>query len=422
MESKFDLEVCCLRSLKELELKGQRVLMRVDFNVPTDKEGNIIDDTKMRAALPSIEHVLAQGGRLILMSHLGRPNGKIDEKYSLKNLASRLGQLLAAPVYMAHDCIGPEVAQAARGLQDGEVLLLENLRFHAEEEKNDPAFSRELASLGDIFVNDAFGTAHRAHSSTAGIADYLPCYAGFLMEKEVEMLEKVLENPQSPRMAIMGGAKVADKLGLIGNLLQKMDVILIGGGMANTFLKALGKTIGKSICEDNLLEQARGLVEEAEKKNVSLILPLDAVVAAELSAEAPGQIVDIDHVPAELMILDIGPQSIELFKKYIEKASTIVWNGPLGVYEYPNFARGTEEITRAIARSSAVSVIGGGDTAVIVHDMGLEEGITHISTGGGATLEFLEGIRLPGVAACQEKAARGIGAELGQGAPLWEKS
>lgn len=396
--------------------------MRVDFNVPTDKEGNIIDDTKMRAALPSIKYVLAQGGRLILMSHLGRPKGKVDEKYSLKKLAANLGQILALPVKMASDCVGAEVEHTVRELRDGEVLLLENLRFHAEEEKNDPNFSRQLASLGDIYINDAFGTAHRAHSSTAGVANYLPCYAGFLMEKEVEMLERVLENPQSPRMAIMGGAKVADKLGLIGNFLEKMDVILIGGGMANTFLKALGKNIGKSICEDKLLEQARSLLEETEKRKVSLILPLDVVIAPELSADTPSQVVDIDHVPPEMMILDIGPQTIELFKKQIEKAATIVWNGPLGVYEYPNFAKGTEEISRAMARSTAVSVIGGGDTAVIIKKMGLEEGVTHISTGGGATLEFLEGIKLPGVVVCQEKTPTAAGAELGQGAPFWEKS
>lgn len=395
--------------------------MRVDFNVPIDEEGNIIDDTKMRAALPSIEYILDQGGCLILMSHLGRPQGKVNEKYSLKKLALRLGQLLSAPAYMANDCIGREVKQAVTRLQEGEVLLLENLRFYAEEEENDPDFSRELASLGDIYINDAFGSAHRAHSSTAGIAEYLPCYAGFLMEKEVEMLEKVLENPQNPRMAIMGGAKVADKLGLIGNLLQKMDIILIGGGMANTFLKAQGKNIGKSICEENLLEKARFLLEEAAKKKIKLILPLDAVVASELSAEARGQIVDINNVPAAMMILDIGPKTTELFKKHIESAATIIWNGPLGVYEYPEFARGTEEITCAIARSSAVSVIGGGDTAVLVHDMGLEDSITHISTGGGATLEFLEGIRLPGVLACQEKTAPTSGASLSRGAPVWEK-
>ncbi len=390
-----------MRNLRNLEIKGKRVLMRVDFNVPTDKENNILDDAKITAALPTIQYVLQQGGRLILMSHLGRPQGKKNGKYSLDKIASHLASLLNMPVTMVDDCIGEEVQRAVQKMQDGQVLLLQNVRYYEGEEKNDPEFSRQLASLGEIFINDAFGTAHRAHSSTTGIADYLPAYAGFLMENEVAMLRKVLEDGEKPRMAILGGAKVADKLGLIHNLLDKMDTILIGGGMANTFLKAQGKNIGKSICEDGLLEEARSLMNAAQSKNVRLVLPQDVVVADEISADAAAEIVDVDQVKAGKMILDIGPKTVELFKNLVKDAQTVVWNGPLGVFEYEQFANGTRAITQALADSPATTVIGGGDTSVIVHDLGLEAGITHISTGGGATLEFLEGIELPGVAVCE---------------------
>lgn len=374
--------------------------MRVDFNVPLDKEGGIIDDTKMRAALPTIAYVLKNQGRLILMSHLGRPKGKPNPAYSLKNLAAHLATLVTAPVKMASDCIGPEVQAAVAELNPGEILMLENVRFHAQEEKNDPDFSKQLAALGDIFVNDAFGSAHRAHSSTAGVADNIPAYAGFLLEKEVSMLRKVLEHPESPRVAILGGSKVADKLGLIRNLLNKMDVILIGGGMANTFLKAQGYNIGKSIREEDLLEEARQVLQQSGPCKV--ILPVDVVIAPALDAEAVGSIVPADAVPEDHMILDIGPETIKLFAQQIRQAHTIIWNGPLGVYEYPQFARGTEETARAVAASAAVSVIGGGDTAAIPVSLGLEKDITHISTGGGATLEFLEGRALPGVESCEK--------------------
>ncbi|KUG03839.1 phosphoglycerate kinase [hydrocarbon metagenome] len=390
-----------MRSLRDLEIKGKRVLMRVDFNVPTDKENNILNDAKITAALPTIQYVLQQGGRLILMSHLGRPQGKRNGKYSLDKVAEHLASLLNMPVIMADDCLGEEVQEKAQKLQDGQVLLLQNVRYYEGEEKNDSEFSRQLASLGDVFVNDAFGTAHRAHSSTTGIADYLPAYAGFLMENEVAMLRKALQDGMKPRMAILGGAKVADKLGLIHNLLDKMDTILIGGGMANTFLKAQGKPIGKSICEDGLLEEARKLMQDAQIKGVRLVLPQDVVVADEISAQAAAEIVTVDEVSENKMILDIGPKTIENFKNLIKEAQTVVWNGPLGVFEYEQFANGTMAITRALADSPATTVIGGGDTSVIVHDLGLEAGITHISTGGGATLEFLEGIALPGVAVCE---------------------
>lgn len=389
-----------MRSLRDVELDGKRVLMRVDFNVPMDKEGNILDDTKMRAALPSIEYILAHRGKLILMSHLGRPKGKPEGKYSLKGVAAHLDSLLEAPVSIAEDCVGEKVKERVKALNPGEVLLLENLRFHSGEEENDVEFSKQLAALGDIYINDAFGTAHRAHASTAGIADYLTACAGFLMEQEVKMLSNVLNSPQSPRMAILGGAKVADKLGIIDNLLEKMDVILIGGGMANTFIHAQGKNIGRSLFEKDLVSEALRLIEKAEQKKVKLLLPVDVVITEEISADAAATVVSVDEVPEHMMIVDIGPRTIEIYKKEIYQAKTIIWNGPMGVYEYEQFARGTREVTEAMANSSAVSVIGGGDSAVIANDMGLQDKITHISTGGGATLEFLEGIKLPGVAAC----------------------
>jgi phosphoglycerate kinase len=389
-----------VRSLRDLDLKGKKVLVRVDFNVPTDKDENITDDAKITAALPTIQYIIEKGGRLILMSHLGRPKGKRNGKYSLNKVAEHLSELLNKPVLMVDDCIGQEVKQAADSLKDGEVMLLQNVRYYPGEEQNDPEFSRQLASLGDVYVNDAFGTAHRAHSSTAGIADYLPAYAGFLMENEVNMLKKAMEGGEKPRMAIMGGAKVADKLGVIRNLMKQMDIILIGGGMANTFLKATGKNIGNSRYEEALLDEAEAILQEAQNKNIKIYLPVDAVVAAEISADAKTQIVEIDSVPADQMILDIGPQTLKLFTDLIKQAKTIVWNGPLGVFEVEPFANGTRQITLALAESDATTIIGGGDTTVLAHDLGVEAGITHISTGGGATLEFLEGRELPGVAVC----------------------
>ncbi|MEQ8235632.1 MAG: phosphoglycerate kinase [Syntrophomonadaceae bacterium] len=390
-----------MRSVRDIDLKNKKILMRVDFNVPMDDEGKIIDDTKMTAALPTIDYVLEQGGSLVLMSHLGRPNGKPDPEFSLRAVAVRLSELLQRPVRMADDCIGPEVEGLALSLQPGEVLMLENVRFHPEEEKNDPEFSRALARLGEIYINDAFGSAHRAHASTAGVAAYLPAYAGLLLEKEVTMLKKVMNNPQSPRMAILGGAKIKDKLGLIRNLLKKMDILLVGGGIGSTFLCAKGVKVGKSICEQDLLREARELLDLASMAGKTILMPVDVVVATEISAKATAKVVDIDAIPEDAMILDIGPKTLKGFTMAINRAKTIIWNGPVGVYEYPQFASGTTGIARAIAASQAISVIGGGDSAAAINQLGLEDQITHISTGGGATLEFLEGIELPGVKSCE---------------------
>lgn len=390
-----------MRAIRDADLTGKRVLMRVDFNVPMDDEGHITDDARIVAALPSIKYILNQGGQLILMSHLGRPKGKRNGKLSLRPVAMHLEKLLDEPVKMAEDCIGPAVHEALDHLNSGQVLMLENVRFYPEEEKNDPSFAESLAMLADIYVNDAFGTAHRAHASTAGVADFLPTYAGFLVEKEVQMLRQVLENPESPKIAIMGGAKIKDKLGLVKNFLNKMDVLLLGGGMANTFIKAAGIDIGASLYEPELIDQAREILQTAADQKKEIILPVDVVVAAEIADGAEGQIVNVHEVPEDKMIVDIGPETVALFNKKIANAQTIIWNGPLGVYEQAAFARGTQEVANAIAKSQAVSVIGGGDSAAAIHDLGLEKEVTHISTGGGASLEFLEGIELPGIKVCE---------------------
>lgn len=390
-----------MRTIRDIDLDNKRVVMRVDFNVPMDDAGGIIDDTKMTAALPTIQHLLQHGARLVLMSHLGRPNGKPNAEFSLKPVAARLGQLLGQEVLMAEDCIGPAVEEQAAQLSPGQVLMLENVRFHPEEEKNDPGFSQQLSRLGDVFVNDAFGSAHRAHASTVGIAGYLPSYAGFLLESEVNILRQVLDFPQPPRMAILGGAKVKDKLGLINNLLNKLDVLLVAGGIGNSFLAAKGRNVGKSLYEPDMLAECRELLDLADKKNKHILIPVDVVITDKIGPDSRSRTVDIDQVPADMMIADIGPKTIKGFSMAISKARTIIWNGPVGVYEYPQFAAGTEAIARAIAASGAVSVIGGGDSAAAIQKLGLEKDITHISTGGGATLEFLEGIELPGVKSCE---------------------
>lgn len=390
-----------MRSIRDIDLTNKKVLMRVDFNVPMDDGGQIIDDTKMTAALPTIDYLLERGARLVLMSHLGRPKAKPDPEFSLQPVGARLGQLLHKDVIMADDCIGPAVEEMAAQLGPGQVLMLENVRFHAGEEENDPEFSRQLARLGDVFVNDAFGTAHRAHSSTVGVADYLPAYAGFLLETEVNMLRKVLDFPQPPRMAILGGAKVKDKLGLIRSLLNKFDVLLVAGGIGNTFLAARGMNVGKSLCEPELLDECREILAMADKMRKHILMPADVVVTDKISAEARGSVVDIDAIPEDMMIADIGPKSVKGFAMAISRAKTIIWNGPVGVYEYPQFAHGTEAMAKAIAASPAVTIVGGGDSAAAIQKLGLEKDITHISTGGGATLEFLEGKELPGVKTCE---------------------
>ncbi|NLY31439.1 MAG: phosphoglycerate kinase [Firmicutes bacterium] len=386
------------KSIKSAAIKGKRVLLRVDFNVPMSA-GEVTDDTRIRAALPTIKHLRGQGARLILVSHLGRPKGTVKDELRLDPVARQLEKLLGAPVAKVDTAIGEEAQQAVSALKDGDVLLLENIRFYPGEEKNEPAFARELAQLADIFVNDAFGTAHRALASTVGVADYLPAYAGLLMEREIQMLGQVLTAPRRPFVAIIGGAKVSDKIGVIRNLLAKVDTLLIGGGMANTFLAAKGFDLGESKVEEDKLDLARELLAEAEDLGVQLLLPADVVVADAFSADAGQQIVKAElGVPKGWMALDIGPLARQQFAEAISKAATVVWNGPMGVFEFDAFATGTAAIAEAIADSKAFSVVGGGDSAAALEKLGKADAIDHISTGGGASLEFLEGKTLPGIA------------------------
>ncbi len=401
-------------SIRDVDTQGKRVLVRVDFNVPLDAGRRITDDTRIRAALPTIKYLLEHGAAVILMSHLGRPDGQRVEKLSLKPVAERLSELLEQPVAQAPDCIGPETEQMANDLRPGkvpgEVLLLENLRFHQGEEKNDPAFARQLASLGEIYVNDAFGTAHRAHASTEGIAHLLPGYAGFLMEKELDYLGRALEAPKRPFAAIVGGAKISDKIGVLDRLLQLADAVLIGGAMANTFLKAEGHDVGDSLVEDEKLDEARRIMADARRLGKRFLLPVDVVIADRFAADAASQAITPDHVPAGWRILDIGPQTVAAFRQALADAQTIVFNGTLGVAEFPDFARGTNAIIDALAEATtrgATTIIGGGDSAAAVEAAGAAEKMSHVSTGGGASLEFLEGRTLPGVAALQDKAAGG---------------
>ena len=393
-------------TIRDVDVQGKRVLVRVDFNVPLDDQRHITDDTRIRASLPTITYLLEHGAAVILMSHLGRPDGQRVEKLSLKPVAERLSQLLGKPVKMAPDCIGPETEQMARALQPGEVLLLENLRFHKEEEKNDPNFARQLASLGEIYVNDAFGTAHRAHASTEGIAHILPGYAGFLMEKELDYLGSTLEHPKRPLVAIVGGAKISDKIGVLNRLLQLGDALLIGGAMANTFFKAQGKDVGDSLVENDKLDEARSIMAEAERLGKGFLLPVDVVIADAFAADAKSQIVTPDQVPAGWRILDIGPKTVEAFRGVLNGAQTIVFNGTMGVAEFPAFAKGTNAIIEALAEATqrgATTIIGGGDSAAAVEAAGAADKMSHVSTGGGASLEFLEGRTLPGVAALKDK-------------------
>lgn len=387
-------------SLLEARLENKTVLLRVDFNVPLNQNGEIIDDTRIREALPTIDLLRRHSNRIVVISHLGRPKGKPVANLSLAAVTHRLSQLLDMPVELLNDCVGADIEIAVSNLKPGEVVVLENVRFHSEEEKNDPKFARALAALADVYVNDAFGTAHRAHASTAGVAEYLPCYTGLLVDKEIKMLNLVLASPEKPRMAIAGGAKVSDKLGLLKNLVRQVDIIIIGGGMANTFLKASGLEVGRSLLEASLIEDARELMVEAARRGVEILLPIDVVVSDHLGADALATVVNADKVRPEQMILDIGPKTVEIYSQAIREARSVVWNGPLGVYEFEQFASGTEGIARAVANSTAISVVGGGDSIATIYKLGLENQVTHISTGGGAALEYLEGLQLPGLQAC----------------------
>lgn len=392
------------KTVRDIDVQGKRVLMRVDFNVPL-ADGKVANDQRISQALPTIKYLLDKEARLVLMSHLGRPKGKVNEEFRMAPAAKRLEQLLGKPVQTVSDCIGEDVEKAAAQLKPGEVLMLENLRFHPEEEKNDPEFCKQLAKLGDVYVNDAFGTAHRAHASTEGVTKFMsPCVSGFLMEKELEFLGNALEAPEKPFIAILGGAKVSDKIKVIENLLPKVNALLIGGGMAYTFLKARGDEIGKSLLEADKLDLARDLEKKAATLGVTMLLPVDHVVGASASADAKATVVgEGKAIPADQMALDIGPKTCELYAAEIYKARTVIWNGPMGYFENPEFAAGTKAVAKALADSNGMTIIGGGDSASAVKKAGLADKMSHVSTGGGASLEFLEGIDLPGVAALDNK-------------------
>lgn len=387
------------KTVRDIDVKGKKVLVRVDFNVPI-KDGIVTDDTRIQAALPTLNYLLEQSAALILCSHLGRPKDGPDPKYSMAPVASHLSAVLGKPVSFAEDCVGPVAEKAAARLQPGDVLVLENTRFHPEETKNNPEMSRQLAALADVYVNDAFGSAHRAHASTEGVAKFLPAVAGFLMEEEIRYLGQAIADPKRPFVAILGGAKISDKIGVIRNLLSQADQVLVGGGMANTFFKAQGYPVGQSLVEDEVLDTARELLQMGGAK---LRLPVDVVIADRFEAQAAFKVMPMGPVPDGWRILDIGPESVALFGKTLAGAGTIVWNGPMGVFEFPEFAKGTIGLAKAVAASGAVSIIGGGDSVAAINQAGLEAKITHISTGGGASLEMLEGLVLPGLAALLDK-------------------
>jgi phosphoglycerate kinase len=387
------------KTIRDIDVGGKKALVRVDFNVPI-KDGAVGDDTRIRAALPTLDYLLEHGAALILCSHLGRPKGGPDPKYSLKPVAEHLGRLMGREVLFASDCIGTEAEEAAQKLSPGSILILENTRFHPEEEKNDPVMAKQLAALADVYVNDAFGSAHRAHASTEGVAKYLPAVAGFLMEKEIQYLGAAIADPAKPFVAILGGAKVSDKIGVIRNLLAKADTVLIGGGMANTFFKAQGYPVADSLVEDEALDTAREILALAGSR---LRLPVDVVIADKFAADAKYRLMSTGPIPDGWRVLDIGPETVGLYARVIKSAKTIVWNGPMGVFEFPVFARGTFDVAKAVAESGATSIVGGGESVAAVQQSGLAEKITHISTGGGASLEMLEGMTLPGVAALMDR-------------------
>jgi phosphoglycerate kinase len=392
------------KTVEDIEVKGKRVLLRVDFNVPLNiNTGAIDDDSRIRASLSTIKYLVAHKARVIICSHLGRPKGKVVKELQMAPIAQRLSQLMGLPVSMASDCIGQEVESKVRMLKEGDILVLENLRFHPEEEANDPDFARKLAELADIYVNDAFSTAHRVHASIVGVAKYLPAVAGFLMEKELEVMGKLLHNPERPWACLIGGAKGSDKIELLQNMLKKVDILLVGGGMAATFLKAQGYEVGHSLVENDKLGLAKELLQEAKEWRVPFLLSIDAVVAEEVRVGAPTRVVPTTNIPSGSHIVDIGPKSIELFYSELKKCRTILWNGPMGIYEIPQFAHGTRSIASFLATLNATTIIGGGSSAEIVQEMGLADKMTHVSTGGGASLKFLEGVTLPGVKVLLDK-------------------
>ncbi|MBQ7499513.1 MAG: phosphoglycerate kinase [Clostridia bacterium] len=390
------------QTVEDVDVRGKKVLVRCDFNVPM-KDGVITDDKRIREAVPTIRYLSDNGARCILCSHMGRPKGEFKMEFSLAPVAKRLSEILGKDVILAKDVIGEDAHAKAAALGDGDVMLIENVRFHAEETKNDPEFSKALASLAEIYVNDAFGTAHRAHSSTAGVADYLPAYCGYLIQKEIKIMGDALNNPKRPFVAILGGAKVSDKIGVITNLISKVDTLIIGGGMAYTFFVALGYNIGKSLCEPDKVELAKDLMKKAEENGVEFLLPIDNRAGDEYAENCHFLQVDSDNIPEGYMGLDIGPKTEELFADAIKNSGTVVWNGPMGVSEWEQFASGTRAVAKAVAESGAISIIGGGDSAAAVEKLGYADQMTHISTGGGASLEFLEGLELPGIACLKDK-------------------
>ena len=392
------------KTIEDIDVSGKKVLVRVDFNVPLDENGNITDETRIKAALPTIKYLLEHNAAVILCSHLGRPKGEFNMKYSLAPVAKRLKEIFGEDkVVFASDVIGESAKKAVSELKPGNIVLLENLRFHKEEEKNDPDFAKALASYADIYVNDAFGTAHRAHASTAGVADYLPAVAGFLIGKELSIMGKALDNPERPFVAILGGRKVSDKIGVINNLLEKVDTLIIGGAMSYTFFKAMGLNIGNSLVEEDKLELAKQLLAKAEAKGIKMLLPVDCVLADDFNADAKMLTVDYDKIPDGWEGMDIGPKTRELYAQAIKPAKTVIWNGPMGVFEFPRFAEGTKAVAKALSECTGTTIIGGGDSAAAVEQLGFADKITHISPGGGASLEFLEGLELPGVAALNDK-------------------